>query len=157
MEKRKSMKIEFQHKDVFYSNPAEGWQNGVYYPRKAKEQLGDTFFREENTIWVIKSQVWKEIEETGYGIYYYEETTKLVAELSGSNYKIDVIFINPKEEPYTCHTRINGVVKEEAITVLPGEEKKVSMVACIIDGTVSLTFVTGALQEIDNNIVSGEV
>ncbi len=157
MEKRKSMKIEFQHKDVFYSNPAEGWQNGVYYPRKAKEQLGDTFFREENTIWVIKSQVWKEIEETGYGIYYYEETTKLVAELSGSNYKIDVIFINPKEEPYTCHTRINGVVKEEAITVSPGEEKKVSMVACIIDGTVSLTFVTGALQEIDNNIVSGEV
>ena len=40
------MKIEFQHKDVFYSNPAEGWQNGVYYPRKAKEQLGDTFFRD---------------------------------------------------------------------------------------------------------------
>lgn len=147
----------FQYQDVTYDNPAAGWVDGVYFPREAREQDGCRFLKEQEGLLRIRSRVWKEIEETGYGIYYYEETTRLLTELDGSNYEVEIVFANPVSQSYTCHIRVNGIVKEEAVTVTPGEEKKVKITACMTDGACVLTFAAGALPDIDGDVLSGEV
>lgn len=147
----------FQYQDVRYGAPAAGWVDKVYYPRVAEEKEGSSFLSWQDGLMKIGSRVWREVEETGYGIYYYEETTRLMAKLDGSNYEVQMILVNPTEEPYHCHIRINGVVKAEAVTVEPLEEKKVTVVACMTDGNFSLSIVTGILPEIDSEVVSGEV
>ncbi len=151
------MKTLFQYQDVTYDVPAAGWADGVYYPREAQYQEGSSFFEEREGLVRIRSRVWKEIEETGYGIYYYEETTRLVTMLPGSNYEVEIIFANPASQPYTCHIRINGVVKEEAVTVMPQEERKAVIIACMTDGACVLSFAAGALQDIGSEVIAGEV
>lgn len=151
------MDTKFQYQDVVYDKPAAGWVGGVYYPREARVEEGSSFLTEQEGLWRIKSRVWKEIEETGYGIYYYEETTRLTAVLPGSNYQVRLEFVNPASEPYTCHIRVNGVVKEEALTVMPGEEKALTVTACMTDGAFALTVAAGALEEIGDVEIEGEV
>lgn len=147
----------FQYQDVTYRAPAAGWVDGVYYPRKPVRENSRDFLKEQDKLLIIKSRVWREIEESGYGIYYYEETTVLSARLEGSNYKIEIVFVNPAAKPYTCHIRVNGIVKEEAVTVTPKEEKRCTVTACMIDGTCELTVTAGALPEIGDTVVEGEV
>ena len=62
----------FQFKDVTYGQEAAGWVDGVYYPRTPRINDGSSFLEEEQDGWRLHSRVWQEIEETGYGIYYYE-------------------------------------------------------------------------------------
>lgn len=151
------MNTVFQYQDVTYETPAAGWTDGVYYPREAQEKVGSSFLTQQDGLMKVNSRVWKEIEETGYGIYYYEETTRLITQLDGSNYEVAIIFANPTENAYTCHIRINGVVKAEAVTIEPGEEKKITVTACMTDGSFALSLVTGAMPEIDSEVIRGEV
>jgi len=97
------------------------------------------------------------MEETGYGIFYYEETTQFVTTLSGNNYVVHAVLTNPTEDTYTCHIRLNGVVKQDHVLVKPGEERQVTFSACIIDGSFVLSFLIGALSELHSDGVSGEV
>jgi len=147
----------FQYQDVTYSEPAAGWVDGVYYPRKEQREDGGSFLKEQDGLLVIGSRVFKEIEESGYGVYYYEESTRLTAVLDGSNYRVTAAFVNPLRQPYTFHIRVNNVVKEESVTVEPGEEKQVAFTACMTDGGCELCFAAGALSEIGSAVLEGEI
>lgn len=146
-----------QYHDITYNEKAPGWVDGVYYPRNAKREQGKSFIEEQGGVWKIHSRVWQEIEETGFGIYYYEETTQLSGTLPGSNYLIKAVLANPTEEPYTCHIRVNGIVKEEAVTVAAGSEKKTAVTLCLTDDNFTLAFVTAALPDIHEQVIEGDV
>lgn len=147
----------FEYQDVTYPAPAEGWVNGVYYPRREQRNSENRFLEERDGLLVLRSRVWREIEKSGYGVYYYEEGTRLATVLEGSNYSITAVFANPSPQPYSFHIRVNGIVKEEAVTVVPGEERKVVFTACMTDGTCEISFAAGALAEADSAVVTGEV
>lgn len=147
----------FEYQDVTYPAPAAGWVDGVYYPRREQRSVGGGFVEEQDGLLLIRSRVWQEIEESGYGVYYYEESTRLTAVLEGSNYIVTAVFVNPTPQPYTFHIRVNGIVKEEALTVTPGEERKAVFTACMTDGTCEVCFAAGALSEIGSEVVTGRV
>lgn len=155
----KEMKQDFQFEKVTYSEAAPGWVDGVYYPREAQIRPEDGFAGQAGAsgVWKLHSRVWQEIEETGYGIYYYEETTRILTELPGANYLVTVLLVNPEEKPYDCHIRVNGIVKEAGVTVAPGEEKKVTFTACMTDGQFALTLAAGILEEIRGEVLEGDV
>ncbi|MBP3542614.1 MAG: rhamnogalacturonan acetylesterase, partial [Lachnospiraceae bacterium] len=151
------MQTIFEYKDITYPTAATGWVDGVYYPRVPQERKGSSFLTERNGLIKITSRAWKEIEETGYGIYYYEETTVLNTTLDGSNYEVEITLANPTDEAYTCHIRFNGIVKAEAVTVESGEEKSVKLIACMTDGALGMSFVTGAMSELSDEVLMGEI
>lgn len=148
---------EFKYRKVSYGKEAPGWIDGVYYPRTAQLQPAEDARRGEDGLFALRSRAWREIEETGFGIYYYEETTELVTELEGSNYEVRVRLANPGKSAYACHVRLNNIVKLDAVTVEPGEEKEVAFTACMTDGSFALRFVVGAMQDIHGEAVEGEV
>lgn len=148
---------DIQYHDVAYHEEAPGWVDGIYYPRTAKQGPGRSFLEEQNGILKIHSRVWQEIEETGFGIYYYEETTQMSGRLSGSNYLIKAVLINPTEKSYSCHIRVNGIVKEDSITVEPGGEKEAVVTLCLTEDHFTLTFTTASLAEIHNQVIEGDV
>lgn len=147
----------FEYKDVTYSEPALGWVNGIYYPRKAQCGKGSRFEQSQGGWLKVHSRVWQEIEETGYGVYYYEETTHFTTTLPGCNYEVAVTFVNPTEAPYICHVRLNGVVKQDGVTVAPGEEQSIVFMACMIDGSFELSFPIGNMADIHGEEMSGDV
>ncbi len=105
----------------------------------------------------IHSRVWREVEETGFGIYYYEETTRIVTRLSGNNYRVRLCLENPTKETYSCHVRTNGIVKVSGAQLLPGEEKELSFVACMTDGQLALTLSVGTMEEVSGEPLEGDV
>ncbi len=148
---------QFQFKDVTYVRQAAGWVDGVYYPRVPQVSEGRGFLREQDGIWKLHSCVWQEIEETGYGVYYYEETTLLSARLPGSNYVVKTVLVNPASSPYVCHVRLNGVVKLPEVTVEPGEEKEALFIACMTDGSFELGITAGRMADIHGDRIEGDV
>lgn len=141
------MDTKFQYYDIFYPKEAPGWVDGIYYPRTP--QLTDASQPEAiQGYWKISGRVWKETEETGFGIYYYEETTGLLARLPGSNYRFRLILGNPGDKPYQCYIRANGILKAEGIEVLPGEEREAIISICMITDTVRLTILKGNLESV---------
>lgn len=169
----------FRLEKIDYPKAAPGWVDGVYYPREpqlteagelieegkpeeAEKSAGAESYVEEGCLSVrnigrIHSRVWQEVEETGFGIYYYEETTRIVTRLSGNNYLVRLWLENPSKKPYTCHVRANGIVKVSGVQVLPGEEKELSFVACMTDGRLALTLTVGAMEEIHAEPLEGDV
>lgn len=147
----------YSYTDITYTKEAAGWVDGVYYPREAERVQGKRFAQYENGILKLHSRVWQEIEETGYGIYYYEETTGMSAVYAGNNYIVKAVLCNPTEKEYTCHIRVNGICKAEAVSVAAGEEKEVSFIACMTDGNMEITFAAGALPEIHSEVIEGDV
>lgn len=143
--------------DITYGEEASGWIDGVYYPRQAKRESGRSFMEKQGEILKIHSRVWQEIEETGYGVYYYEETTQMSGKLSGSDYLIKAVLVNPTENSYSCHIRVNGIAKEEEVTVKPGGEKAVTIPLCLTDGSYTLAFVTAAMADIHDQVIEGDV
>lgn len=138
-----------------YREAAPGWVDGVYYPRKEQLELYQGDFG--TGAWKIDSRVWREIEETGFGIYYYEETIRFTTVLSGANYQVKVRMVNPTQEAYHCHIRVNGVLKEANVCVAPGETQEATFTACMTDGNFSLTICMGALDEIKEDVLEGAV
>lgn len=147
----------FAREDVIFENPAAGWVNKVYYPREEQVRAGSRFLEEKDGVLKFHSRVWQEIEETGYGVYYYEETTRLVTELSGSNYVVKTVFVNPMDVPYSCHIRLNNIVKKDSIILGPGEEKEVAFIACMTDGSFCLSFPVGSMPDIHSDVLEGDV
>lgn len=176
---------DFQYEEITYREAASGWQDGVYHPRQAricpakrpalggeadwkdsKNQDGsknqvslknqDNPDSQDKPLW-IHSRVWREIEETGFGIYDYEETTRFVTTLPGSNYQVKVVLCNPTQAVYSCHIRVNGVVKKDGITVAPGEEREERFTACMTDGLFVLTFSLGKMEEMDSQVKEGNI
>lgn len=154
------MEQKFAFEKITYKEQARGWADGVYYPRTeqlaAQEALPTEQYRSRE-VWRIHSRVWQEIEETGYGIYYYEETDRIVTDLPGADYIVEAQLVNPSQQPYCCHIRVNGVVKQDGVSLAPGEEKTVSFTACMTDGHFVLTFCTGALDDIHGEVQEGDV
>ncbi len=148
---------QFQFKDVTYGQKAAGWVDGVYYPRVPRVSSGSSFLEEQEGGWRIHSRVWQEIEETGYGVYYYEETTLISAVLPGSNYVVSLVLINPTDSAYTCHVRLNGVVKRPEVAVEPGEEQEVTFIACMTDGSFELGVTAGKVADIHSDLIEGDV
>lgn len=144
-------------RDVVYQEKAAGWADGVYYPRVPEILQGAGFLERQGELLKLHSRVWQEIEETGFGIYYYEETAELVTRLEGSDYLVTTVLVNPGEEAYTCHIRLNNVIKQGAVTVEPGEEKEVCFTACMTDGTFVLRFAAGAVADIHGDVIQGDV
>lgn len=155
------MEQKFTFEKVTYTEPAPGWVDGVYYPRKeqcvkAEAPLPEAEGAGKGTL-KIHSRVWQEIEETGFGIYYYEETLRFMTELSGANYDVTVELENPTAEAYHCHIRVNGIVKVQGVEVAPGERKEVTFTACMTDGQFGLTFATGCLEEIHDKVQESDI
>lgn len=148
---------DFAREDVTYEEPAQGWVDGVYCPREEHARAGSGFLEEKDGTLKLHSRVWQEIEETGYGVYYYEETTRLMTDLPGSNYVVKTVFFNPTDVPYSCHIRLNNVVKRDSITLEPGEEKEVTFIACMTDGSFRLSFPFGSLPDIHSDVLEGDV
>lgn len=148
---------QFQFKDITYGQEAGGWVDGVYCPRVPQIREGRGFLREQDGMGKLHSRVWQEIEETGYGVYYYEETTLLCTRLTGSNYVVRLVLANPGESPYTCHVRLNGVVKLPEVTVEPGEEKEAVFIACMTDGGFELGITAGRMADIHSDRIEGDV
>lgn len=146
-----------EYRKVAYGKEAQGWTDGVYYPRIAQLQPAENVRCGEDGLLMLHSRVWQEIEETGFGIYYYEETTELVTKLEGSNYKVRALLANPGKSAYTCHIRLNNIVKRDGVTVEPGEEKEVSFTACMTDGNFALRFAVGAMPDIHGEVMEGDV
>lgn len=144
-------------RDVLYRDKAAGWVDGVYYPRVPEIRQGESFLERQGGLLRLHSRVWQEIEETGFGIYYYEETTELTTSLEGSNYLVRAVLANPGGQAYDCHIRLNNVVKRERVTVEPGEEKEVCFTACMTDGSFALRFAVGAVPDIHGEAVEGDV
>lgn len=152
----------FQYQGITYKENAPGWVDGVYRPRPAGACPADLFLEKAGEMLKLHSRVWREIEETGFGVYYYEETVHLTAVLTGSNYTVQAVLANPNPSTYTCHIRFNGVVKNPKITVAPGEEKRVVFTACVTDGSFDLSFPAGAMASDgaageEQNVVSEKV
>jgi len=152
---RGKMEHMFHYQDVTYG-VAAGWVDGVYHPRAAQVKEG-VCPESRDGLRRFHSRVWQEMEETGYGIFYYEETTQLAAAFPGSNYTVKAVLANPARDPYNCHIRFNGVVKAESITVEPGQEREVAFTACLTDGGFALSFPTGAMEEIHGEVLEGDV
>lgn len=147
----------FKFQDVTYKKDAAGWVDGVYYPRVPEKTQGKGFLEEQDGVWKLHSRVWQEIEETGYGVYYYEETTELTAALEGANYEVKATLVNPTKKAYVCHVRLNNVVKQESVAVEPGEEKEITFTACMTDGSFELRFPVGAMPDIHSDVTEGDV
>lgn len=147
----------FRHQDITYKTEAPGWMNEVYYPRVPQVAAGESYLEKQGDVYRLHSRVWQEIEETGYGVYYYEETTQFVTEFEGSNYVVKVTLVNPAEVAYSCHIRLNNVIKSDDITVEPGAEQEVSFIACMTTGKFELSIPVGAMPEIHGDVIEGDV
>ena len=147
----------FRYQDVTYKTEAPGWVNEIYYPRVPQVEDGASFLEKQGDVYKLHSRVWQEIEETGFGIYYYEETTQFATEFDGSNYEVKITLVNPTDAAYNCHVRFNNVIKHFAVTVEPGEEKEVSFIACMTTGKFELSIPVGAMPEIHGDVIEGDV
>ncbi len=147
----------FSFEDITFEENAIGWKDGIYIPRKEQISHTHAFLEKDKGSLRLHSRIWKETEETGYGVYYYEETTCFVTHLLGSNYQVELLLVNPTDREYKCHVRLNRIIKKESITVKPGEEKKISFTACMTNGEFRLSIPIGDISEIDHRLAEGDV
>lgn len=142
-----------------YPEKAEGWVDKVYYPRKmtvdSKVPEGLVFGREGFSEFRVKA--WKEVEETGYGVYFYEEAPNVWVKLDNTNYNVTVTLVNPTENEYKAHIRANGILKANDIIVEPGEEKAVDFIICVVNGKVRLELLPGHLSELSEEVLCGSI
>lgn len=120
---------------ITYPNEAKGWVDGRYYNREELSIANRTLIK-INGMYGISSLVWTETEETGFGIYQYEETTEIEIPLSNENYDVTVILTNPSGEPYKACMKANHMVKVESVEV--NEDIEVSFPISIIDGLLHM-------------------
>lgn len=130
--------------EEIWPNQEYGWKDGIYEPRKPVYRETETDSsrylegREEGM--EIRSRVFTETEETGFGIYCYEDTAGLYIPCETKNAVITAVFVNPTEEPYEAYIRAGKILKADHIRVMPGEEKEVSFMVCPIKEWVFVKF-----------------
>lgn len=138
-----------------YSEKAQGWIDGVYYPRTMS--VKDAVIAEKNGYAHFHVKAWKEIEETGYGIYFYEESPNVVLKLDNVNYDVTIVFANPTDADYKVHVRANNVVKAAEVVVETGKEQEISFAVPVYTGELRLSVLPGFLSELSADATEGDV
>lgn len=135
--------IGYGFSDVGFPNAAKGWDSNVYYPREAVATQGQaTFVEDKSDSVAISSKVWTETENTGYGVYTYENTSTLDFNLEPANYKVKVTLTNPTSNEITAYLEAEDITKASDIKVAVGEVKEVEFTACLIDNVLNLKFLS---------------
>lgn len=143
--------------DTHFPEPARGWVQDIYYPRK--QELSDTVshvsFQGEYAI--IQSRVWKEVEETGFGIFLYEETASYHQLLKNGLYDITIHLYNPNEVDYHAFIRCNGIVKNDGVLVKSGTTVKVDFQTFVHQEVLFMQFLPGLTTELSEIPIEGKV
>ena len=109
--------------EEIWPNQEYGWKDGVYEPRKPIHREAETdssrYLEEREEGMEIRSRVFTETEETGFGIYCYEDTAGLYIPCETKNAVITAVFVNPTEEPYEAYIRAGQILKADHIRVMP--------------------------------------
>ena len=137
-------------RDEEYNEPASDWQNGVYYPRRrTKDAPGAGYVTNGEGYLAIGSRVWTETENTGFGIYTYENTSVFSVKAEPGNYRVEVTFVNPGLNVYKAYIKAEDIRKVNDIVVKPKEEVTCSFTAVPVDGILDLKFPvqSGAVTE----------
>lgn len=137
-------------RDEEYNEPAPDWQNGVYYPRRrTKDAPGAGYVTNGEGYLAIGSRVWTETENTGFGIYTYENTSVFSVKAEPGNYRVEVTFVNPGLSAYKAYIKAEDIRKVNDIAVKPKEEVTCSFTAVPVDGILDLKFPvqSGAVTE----------
>ncbi len=124
----KSIKKDWKWMEETWPDQEYGWKNGVYEPRKPNHQEvteHSLYFSMKEEYTEIKSRIFTETEETGFGIYCYENTAGLYIPCETKNAQIKAVFTNPTKQAYNAYIREGQILKAEHILVMPGEEKEV--------------------------------
>ncbi len=139
----KSIKKDWKWMEETWPDQEYGWKNGVYEPRKPNHQEvteHSLYFSMKEEYTEIKSRIFTETEETGFGIYCYENTAGLYIPCETKNAQIKAVFTNPTKQAYNAYIREGQILKAEHILVMPGEEKEVSFTVCPVKPYVFLKF-----------------
>ncbi len=150
----------FNVKYCSYPDKAPGWVDKVYFPRvmTVNDEIIDGLVSEGDSDYtVFHSKVWKEVEETGYGVYFYETAANVWTKLDNTNYNVTVTLVNPSNEAYKAHIRANGILKAADVVVEAGEEKEVTFTICIFTGSVRLSLLPGHVAELSESVLEGDV
>lgn len=139
-----------------YPKEAPGWIDGVYYPR-VMDISDATVVDEKDGCARFHVKAWKEIEETGYGVYFYEEAPNVVLKLDNVNYDVTIILANPSDTDYKAHVRANNVVKAAEVIVERGKEKEVSFAVPVYTGELRLSILPGFLSELSAETAEGDI
>lgn len=139
----KSIKKDWKWMEETWPDQEYGWKNGVYEPRKPNHQEvteHSLYFSMKEEYTEIKSRIFTETEETGFGIYCYENTAGLYIPCETKNAQIKAVFTNPTKQAYNAYIREGQILKAEHILVMPGEEKEVTFTVCPVKPYVFLKF-----------------
>ena len=139
-----------------YPAEAPGWIDGVYYPRVI-DMSDATVVDEKDGYAHFHVKAWKEIEETGYGVYFYEEAPNVVLKLDNVNYDVTIILANPSDTDYKAHVRANNVVKAAEVIVESGKEQEVSFAVPVYTGELKLSILPGFLAELSAEATEGDI
>lgn len=140
-----------------YLDEATGWQGGVYYPRTVKKTQSDTsYVTEDKTSLSIGSKVWTETEESGYGVYTYENTSTFDIDLEPKDYTVNVELINPTSSAITVNLEAEDITKVSNIEIQPGATVQKSYTACLVDGQLNLKFLAASTATKEADAVTKE-
>lgn len=143
-----------------YPDKAPDWIDGVYYPRTLVtdgEKPGNNYIEEGDGYTVFHSKAWKETEKTGYGVYFYEDAADVICTLANTDYEVKAVLVNPTQEEYKAHIRVNDILKAPEVTVLPGEEKEVSFNACIFTSEARISLLPAFVSELGEEVTAGDI
>ena len=148
-----------------YKTAANGWVDGIYYPRKLTKEAGSSYVNKQesaNDYLAINSVVWSENGgDRDEDIIVYENTSAFDLDLAHGNYTVSVNFINPTKNA------MNVIVKAEDITryssgdhkdtelakatILAGQTKTVSFDIALMDDSLTLRFEQDGVANSFNN------
>ncbi|MDO5521873.1 MAG: cellulose binding domain-containing protein [bacterium] len=124
---------------------AKGWDNGVYYPRTVARTKGDSkYITDGEDYSEIKSKVWTETEESGYGVYTYENTSTFDVDLDSADYKVNVELVNPTNSDQSVSLEAEDITKKSNVKVAANETVTESYTASLVDGTLNLKFLAAS-------------
>ena len=114
---------------VFMSSyPAEavGWLNGVYHERERKESgdFKDSLEKRDDG-YLIKTRMWTETENTGFGIYAYVDGPAFRLDTGIKDVKIKLTLSNPSEDELKVSCFANDILKLNGQVLAPKQEKAV--------------------------------
>lgn len=135
---------------------AQGWVDGVYYPRERTKTPGTSYVQAGNGCLAITSRVWTETESTGQGTYTYEETSSFDMAVANADYQVQVTLTNPTDTAYTAYLEAEDVTKlfdkASGFEVAPGATVTKEFTTVVVDGELSLKFLaetqTGGAQTV---------
>ncbi len=126
--------------DYSYPEEAAGWVDNVYHERELHKRPGASYAEDGDNCLKLGSQVWTETEETGYGVYQYENTTGFSARLDPMEYTVNVTFANPTDSEYHVAVKAEDITKIGDVVVPAGQEVQESFGSSLIDGVMDLKF-----------------